>query len=250
VIPTRGEIWDVRRDRENDRSADNVLFHCLAEANRPEGTFASAAEKKVSYMAMFAECTVITNVPVILVFANLNESLFPAMEMLRSLITHRKVVVVALNGPAVGGGAGWFPAVADIVLASESTYLQVPFSQLGLVPEFGSATHFRQSIGVHRANDFLMFGRKCSVQEMMEWGIVNRVFPVAGFHDSVQLFLQEQLDINDGKSMMEAKRLQNIPLRGQRLLAVYEAADALAERFVEGAPTKRFLRQREKLSCE
>jgi peroxisomal 3,2-trans-enoyl-CoA isomerase len=172
------------------------------------------------------------------------------MEMLRMLISHRKVVVVALNGPAVGGGAAWFPAVADIVLASESTYLQVPFSQLGLVPEFGCATHFKQSIGVHRANDFLMFGRKCSVQEMTEWGIVNRVFPVAGFHVSVLAFLEEQLDVNDGKSMMEAKRLQNTPLRAQRLLAVYEAADALAERFVEDAPKQRFLRQREKLSCE
>jgi peroxisomal 3,2-trans-enoyl-CoA isomerase len=85
---------------------------------------------------------------------------------------------------------------------------------------------------------------------MTEWGIVNRVFPVAGFHVSVLAFLEEQLDVNDGKSMMEAKRLQNTPLRAQRLLAVYEAADALAERFVEDAPKQRFLRQREKLSCE
>ena len=48
--------------------------------------------------------------------------------MLRGIIDHRKVFVLALNGPAVGGGAAWFTGVADIVLASSSVYLQVPFS--------------------------------------------------------------------------------------------------------------------------
>ena len=80
------------------------------------------------------------------------------MELLRSLIDHKKVLVVALNGPAVGGGGAWFPGVADIVLASDKAYLQIPFSALGLVPENGSALTFAQSMGVHRANEFLMFG--------------------------------------------------------------------------------------------
>lgn len=169
---------------------------------------------------------------------------------MRSMINHKKVLVVALNGPAVGAGAAWFPPVADIVLASKSSYLQTPFSRLGLVPEFGSAVNFASSTGVHRANDFFMFGRKYSVEELTQWGIVNRVFPAADFHQSVQAFLEEQLRVNDGKSMMEVKRLQNAPLRDQRLLAVHEAADALAERFVEDAPTKRFQQQRDMLRGE
>lgn len=166
------------------------------------------------------------------------------------MITHRKILVVALNGPAVGGGAAWFPAVADIVFASPTTYLQVPFSQLGLVPEYGSALHFSEVIGAHRANDFFMFGRKLSVEELTQWGMVNRVFPVEGFHESVVKFLEGQLDVNDGKSMMEAKRLQTSPMIEKRLLAVYDATDALAERFVEGAPRARFLQQRDRLNCE
>ncbi|CAN9360253.1 unnamed protein product [Alternaria alternata] len=69
------------------------------------------------------------------------------------------ILILALNGPAVGGGAAWFPGIADIVLASSTAWLQCPFSALGLVPENGSALSFAQSIGIHRANDFLMFGR-------------------------------------------------------------------------------------------
>lgn len=164
-----------------------------------------------------------------------------AVELLRSMIDHTKVLVLALNGPAVGGGAAWFPGVSDIVLAAENAYLQVPFSALGLVPEFGSSTSFTHSIGVHRANDFLMFGRKLTAVELEQWGMVNRIFPVQGFHDRVIAFLEEQLSVNDGKSMMEMKRLQNLPLRRDRMLAVYDAAEALAERMVADAPRQRFI---------
>jgi len=156
------------------------------------------------------------------------------------MIDHKKVLVLALNGPAVGGGAAWFEGVADIVLAADNAYLQVPFTALGLVPEFGSATAFAHSMGVHRANDFLMFGRKLTAQELEQWGMVNRIFPTDNFHQTVLEFLEDQLAVNDGKSMMETKRLQNLPLRRERMLAVYDAAEALAERVVEDAQVKRF----------
>lgn len=156
------------------------------------------------------------------------------------MIDHRKVLVLALNGPAVGGGAAWFPGVVDIILSVEDAYLQTPFSALGLVPEFGSSTIFAQSIGVHRANDFLMFGTKLTAKEMRDAGMINHIFPREGFQQRVLEFLEGQLAINDGKSMMEMKRLQNMPLRGERILAVFNAADALAERVVEDAPRKRF----------
>ncbi|KAH6679095.1 ClpP/crotonase-like domain-containing protein [Halenospora varia] len=190
--------------------------------------FANDAEKKLAYLERFT----------------------PAMEMLRSIIDHKKVFVLALNGPGVGGGAAWFTGVADIVLASSSTYLQVPFSALGLVPENGSAINFSQSMGVHRANEFLMFGRKLTVEELEQWGMVNRVFPADTFHESVRKYLEEQLSVNDGKSMMETKRLQNAPLRAGRLLAVVDSVSALAERFVDGAPMQRFVEKKKQLEAK
>ncbi|EHK98971.1 putative Enoyl-CoA delta isomerase 2, mitochondrial [Glarea lozoyensis 74030] len=153
----------------------------------PEG-FANDAEKKIAFFQRFV----------------------PALEMLRSIIDHRKVFVLALNGPAVGGGAAWFTGVSDIVLASSSVYLQVPFSALGLVPENGSAINFSQSMGVHRANEFLMFGRKVTVQELEQWGIVNQIFPVDGFQDHVLQYLEGQLAFVDGaptQRFVEKKKL-------------------------------------------
>ncbi|KAJ5880861.1 uncharacterized protein N7473_011914 [Penicillium subrubescens] len=172
------------------------------------------------------------------------------MELMKSLIDHKKVFVLAMNGPGVGGGAAWFQGLADIILASETTYLQVPFNSLALVPEAGSATNLARHMGVHRANDFLMFGRKLTVQELENWGLVNRVFPVEGFHNSVIEFLEKQLEVNDGISMMETKRLQNLPLRSERILAVYNATDALAERLASGAPAARFRAKKAELEAK
>lgn len=162
---------------------------------------------------------------------------------MRLVIDHRKVFVLALNGPGVGGGAAWFPGVADIVLATDKTFLQVPFNALGLVPEMGSSTNISRHMGILRTNDFLMFGKKLTAHQLEAYGLVNRIFPTEGFHDSVIEFLENQLEVNDGKSMMETRRLQNAPLRRERILAIYDATEALAERFVEGAPIKRFLKK-------
>ncbi|KAL4977214.1 ClpP/crotonase-like domain-containing protein [Aspergillus desertorum] len=170
-----------------------------------------------------------------------------ARMLFRSMIDDTKILVLALNGPGVGGGAAWFTGLADVVLAASGAYLQVPFNSLGLVPEFGAARTFTQSIGVRRANDLLMFGRKCTVEELEGWGLINRVFPAEEFKDQVVTFLQGQLEVNDGRSMLETKRLMNSPLRGERMLAMFDAANALAERFVAGAPFERFVRRNEEL---
>lgn len=174
----------------------------------------------------------------------------PGVELVRALIDHKKVFILALNGPAVGGGAAWFTGVADIVLASDSTYLQIPFSALALVPENGSAKNFADSIGVHRANEMHIFGKKATAEELLQWGMVNRIFPTASFHDDVKAYLEEQLRVNDGYSMMLAKQLQNAPLRTGRMVALYDAADKLTDQVVDGAPIRRFLEKTAELEGE
>jgi peroxisomal 3,2-trans-enoyl-CoA isomerase len=75
-----------------------------------------------------------------------------------------------------------------------------------------------------------MFGKKLDVEELQQWGMVNQIFPAEGFQSHITKYLEDQLTVNDGKSMMETKRLQNEPLRSGRLLAVVNSMDALAER--------------------
>jgi len=61
-----------------------------------------------------------------------------SVDLLRDMINHSKVLVMAYNGGGVGGGAAWLAGVADLLYCSDTAYLQVPFGALGLVPEAGS----------------------------------------------------------------------------------------------------------------
>lgn len=172
------------------------------------------------------------------------------MELVRSMIDHKKVLVLALNGPGVGAGAAWFQGSSDLFYAAEGSWLQVTFSQMGLVPENGSALNWAQSMGTHRANEWLMLGGKATVEEMKEIGMVNKIFPKEGFHDHVHAYLKEMLQDRSGKSMMEMKRLQNATTRDARILALYNSAEALAERFVQGEPTVRMKAKMDELAGE
>lgn len=176
--------------------------------------------------------------------------LVPHVEMLRSIINHRKVFILALNGPAIGGGAAWFTGVADIVFASSNCFLQVPFSTLGLIPELGSAPIFSQSMGVHRANEFLMFDRRLDARELEASGILNRIFPEQDFQKSVTQYLSDILIASDGQSLMEAKRLMCEPLKEKRMVAVMNSIDALAKRFATGSPQLRFKKKTEELEAK
>lgn len=102
-------------------------------------------------------------------------------------------------------------------------------------------------MGVHKANDFLMFGRKMTARELEACGLVNQIFPAISFHQDVENHLRKELEINDGQSMMESKRLMNASVRDARLLSIMTSLDALAERMVEGTPYERFAEQRRKM---
>ncbi|KXS22480.1 ClpP/crotonase [Gonapodya prolifera JEL478] len=173
-----------------------------------------------------------------------------SLELMRLLVDHKKVLIVAMNGPAVGAGAAWFIGVADLVFASDSAWLQIPFSSLGLVPEGGSAVTFAQSLGVRRATEVLMFGTKLDAATMEKWGLVNRVFPTANFHAAVGAYLEQQLNDNDPTSLLETKRLVTEPLRESRMQAAYRSVDALAEMFAKGIPVSRFVKKAAELAAK
>ena len=118
------------------------------------------------------------------------------------------------------------------------------------MPENGAARTFAQSIGVHRANDIFIYGKKVSAEELKQWGMVSEIFPTATFLSNVKSFLERQLEVNDAKSMMITKQLQNAPLRTERIVALSDAVDALNEKFVTGDVLQRFLDKIQELNGE
>lgn len=99
-------------------------------------------------------------------------------------ITFPKVLVAAVNGPAVGIPVTTLP-LCDIVYASHTATFHTPFTSLGQSPEACSSVTFPAIFGQSRANEMLLFGRKISAAESKEWGLVSEVFEASTFKAEV-----------------------------------------------------------------
>lgn len=90
----------------------------------------------------------------------------------RAFHSHSKLLVAACNGPAVGIMAavlGHF----DLVYCMEDFFLLTPFSSLALVAEAGSSLTFARKMGLGRAQQALIEGRRMSAKELHDAGFVR-----------------------------------------------------------------------------
>lgn len=109
----------------------------------------------------------------------------PVMRFMRALSTTRKIVVAAVQGPAVGVGATLL-LHCDLVLAADNVRLSFPFINLGLVPEFGSTLLLPQRIGYHQAAELTLLGEPVDAATAQRLGLVNRVVPLAELQEAAQ----------------------------------------------------------------
>lgn len=70
---------------------------------------------------------------------------------MNTLISFPKVIVVAVNGPAIGLGAAILP-LCDIVYASDKAWFHFPYSSLGQTPEGCSSLTLPEVMGVARVS--------------------------------------------------------------------------------------------------
>ncbi len=104
------------------------------------------------------------------------ERLAPIFDFLAIISTYEKPIVAAVNGLAVGIGTTLL-LHCDLVCAGESARFQLPFINLGLVPEAASSLLLPRLAGSHRAAELLMLGEMFSAATAREIGLVNRVTP-------------------------------------------------------------------------
>lgn len=104
------------------------------------------------------------------------------LEFYRNVLTVRELpcpVLAALNGPAVGAGAG-LALACDLRLAARTTtrLLGLTFTKLGVHTGIGAA-HFLSShaVGSGVINEILLGGQTLSAEKCYALGLVNRLVP-------------------------------------------------------------------------
>jgi enoyl-CoA hydratase/carnithine racemase len=88
----------------------------------------------------------------------------------------KKPIVAAVGGPAVGIGTTLL-LHCDLVYAAPNARFQLPFVQLGIVPEFASTFLLPLIAGYQRAAELVLLGQPFSAQKAHEAGIVTEVVP-------------------------------------------------------------------------
>lgn len=132
--------------------------------------------------------------------------------------THPKILITALNGPAVGLSAALI-AFSDFIYCTPHTFLLTPFSSLGLVAEGNASIAFVQRLGISKANEALIMSKRITAEELLQTGFVNKIFEVGKGEEEMKKFeklveeeIEERLGAHlVGSSLTRIKKLIRRP---------------------------------------
>ncbi len=85
-------------------------------------------------------------------------------------------VVVAVNGPAGGGGMS-LALAGDLVLAAESAVFVFAYTRLGLPPDGSSSYVLPRLVGLRKAQEIMLTNPTLTAAQALEMGLINRVVP-------------------------------------------------------------------------
>ncbi|KAF2742931.1 peroxisomal d3,d2-enoyl-CoA isomeras-like protein [Sporormia fimetaria CBS 119925] len=168
------------------------------------------------------------------------------LHITHAFYSHPKILVTALNGPAVGLSAALI-AFSDFIYAAPHAFLLTPFSSLGLVAEGNASIGFVRRLGISKANEALIMSKRITIEELVQTGFVNKVIDV-GAKDNSDKFLGEVLkEVDDrlgdhlnSESLVKIKALIRKPeMEALDRQGVEEVFGGL-QRFLKGVPQEEF----------
>jgi enoyl-CoA hydratase/carnithine racemase len=106
-----------------------------------------------------------------------SEDMPPVYQFMHALNDAQKPVIAAVAGNAVGIGTTLLMH-CDMIYAADNAKFSMPFTPLGLCPEYASSMVFQRIVGYQRAAEKLLLGEAFLAQEAFEMGFINKVLPL------------------------------------------------------------------------
>jgi enoyl-CoA hydratase/carnithine racemase len=113
-------------------------------------------------------------------------------------------VVAAINGAALGGGLE-LALACDLRVVAEGVEVGLPEVGLGIIPGAGGTQRLPRLLGVARAKDLILTGRRVGAAEALSMGLVSAVLPPERLAEEA-LALAAQVARNAPISLRQAKR--------------------------------------------
>ncbi|MFK7944488.1 MAG: enoyl-CoA hydratase-related protein [Paracoccaceae bacterium] len=99
-------------------------------------------------------------------------------QIARAMIQAPQPTIAAVNGVAMGGGAE-IALLCDFIYAADHARFAFPEVTRGIMPGMMGPQNLPRAVGVRRAKEIVLSGKPFTAQEAAEWGMVNRVLPLA-----------------------------------------------------------------------
>src|SRR3954470_10064398 len=150
----------------------------------------------------------------------------PQARLENALVDFDKPLIAAVQGVAIGGGTTMLTH-CDFVYAGESAKFQMPFINLGLVPEFGSSCSLPTWLWHLRGSELLLLGLPFGAARAAALGLVTRVVPAPNLLATATQ-TAEQLAAKPAGALQTCKRLLKRSAREQMEQAMRAENEAYA----------------------
>jgi 2-oxoglutaroyl-CoA hydrolase len=116
-----------------------------------------------------------------------------------------KPVIAKLQGYVFGVGLE-LALACDFRIAADDVQLALPEIKLGMIPGSGGTQRLARMIGLGRAKDMIMRGRRIAAAEALALGLLTDVVPVADLDAAVERLVDELLVLSP-LALATAKRV-------------------------------------------
>ena len=123
-----------------------------------------------------------------------------------------KPVIAALHGYCFGVGLE-LALACDFRIAAEDVQLAVPEVTIGMIPGSGGTQRLARLVGLGRAKDIVMRGRRVGADEALALGLVTEVVPVDELEDAVSRVVDDLARLSP-LALAMAKRVINQAYEG------------------------------------
>ncbi len=123
-----------------------------------------------------------------------------------------KPVIARLEGYVFGVGLE-LALACDFRLAAEDVQLGLPEVTIGMIPGSGGTQRLARLVGLGRAKDIVMRGRRIAAEEALALGLVTEVVPAAEL-DAAVARLVDELSRHSPLALAMAKRVLNTAYDG------------------------------------